>query len=161
MNQKLLRIIIISVFMCAILIIYGQQSFVSLGGVGQSNVGTLDYSVGQLFFVNTDEIQHGVQQSYEISLLTGTEQYSLKCISFSIYPNPTSSFINIIIERNSDEIFCFQLVDLRGSIMFTNKIVNKTTKLDINSLHNGIYFLKIINTKSSTIKTYKIIKNET
>jgi Secretion system C-terminal sorting domain len=71
--------------------------------------------------------------------------------TITVYPNPTSSEINI----NADfTIKSIELYDIQGRILET--ILGNTKTLDITSKQNGIYFLKITTEKGSKIE--KIIK---
>ncbi len=58
----------------------------------------------------------------------------------SIYPNPTTDFINISTEANTAKIY-----DIKGNIV--NNYSN-TSKIDLSGFNNGIYFIKIDNNKS-------------
>lgn len=73
----------------------------------------------------------------------------------SIYPNPTSSILNINFS-NSDTIKSLKLYDLKGQDMILN-FNRHTNTIDINNLAKGLYLLKIIGSKGTYTK--KIIKN--
>lgn len=59
--------------------------------------------------------------------------------SFAIYPNPTSDKINIQGIRNIKTIEIFSILGKKIEISTTN-----LTTVDVRSLKNGIYFLKVI-----------------
>jgi len=64
-------------------------------------------------------------------------------ISFSVYPNSSSSYIKI----NSDEDLSgktFEIFSLSGQTVFRGTLTNsKTTKIDISSFNNGIYYISV------------------
>lgn len=71
--------------------------------------------------------------------------------SVSVYPNPTSSKINI---NNNNSIKSIEVYDVQGRILET--ILGNKNTIDISEKSNGIYFLKI-NTNDGS-KVERIIK---
>lgn len=69
----------------------------------------------------------------------------------SLYPNPTSNFLNI--ESNSI-IDLISVSDINGRFV-TTKLID-SNKVDVQDLQSGIYFLQI--TSNSKIKTLKFVK---
>ena len=73
-----------------------------------------------------------------------------------IYPNPTSSTINIKLDKIYNET-SVNLVDLSGKVLMVKTNSNSTeTTLDVLNLSSGIYILKII--VDQTLYTKKIIR---
>jgi CubicO group peptidase (beta-lactamase class C family) len=68
---------------------------------------------------------------------------------FSVYPNPASYDINISGLPINSEI---QISDLTGKLLMTQKTMNILTKIDIQQLQQGIYFVR------SGLKVKKIVK---
>ena len=71
---------------------------------------------------------------------------------FSIYPNPTNGVLNIKSATSITEITVYNNL---GQLLFTSEEKNQ---IDISSLSQGIYFLKIQD-ESGQIETKKILKN--
>ncbi len=72
-----------------------------------------------------------------------------KQLNFTVYPNPTTNFIQLNGLENSTNNF--QLINSIGKAILTGKI--ESNQIDCSTLPSGIYFLKIINkTGSSGIK---------
>ncbi|WP_397445648.1 family 16 glycosylhydrolase [Polaribacter sp. R77954] len=69
---------------------------------------------------------------------------------FTIYPNPSSSFIHIKTNENINNIEIYSPI---GEQVFTKKM--DFEKIDISSLSSGLYFIKIYNGKK--VATQKII----
>lgn len=73
------------------------------------------------------------------------------------YPNPATDFIKIENLPVEDLIITFY--DLTGIVVMVYSSLNhKEITLDIQSLQNGIYFLKILNKSDTCIYSNKIIK---
>ena len=89
------------------------------------------------------------------SITTSIESLNNK--EFSIYPNPTSDFIELTVETDDQEL---QIFDLQGKMVKRQQLKNSSNstkvKLDLTTLQNGIYLLRIINSKE--VKQTKIIK---
>jgi len=62
--------------------------------------------------------------------------------SLKIYPNPSSSYINIETQMTNNLI---SLVDLSGKVIFEEATNNSVIRLDIEEFNSGIYILKIVN----------------
>ena len=75
------------------------------------------------------------------------------------YPNPATDHITILFENlepaSAPE---YQLFDLFGRNLLNGKIMQEETDLNIGSLSNGIYLLKVVE-GNRTLGTAKIVKN--
>lgn len=58
-----------------------------------------------------------------------------------IYPNPAKNSLTISFENNNSSTI--QIVDITGKIVLTKKLIKTIERLDISSLQNGMYFIKI------------------
>ncbi|WP_417558978.1 T9SS type A sorting domain-containing protein [Mesoflavibacter zeaxanthinifaciens] len=77
--------------------------------------------------------------------------------SFSIFPNPAKDII-YIKKRKNTSISKIRIFDINGKLVCSITSFNKDIqKLDIQSLHNGIYFLSIKNNRNQFF-IQKIIK---
>ena len=73
--------------------------------------------------------------------------------SFIFYPNPVKN--NLIIET-SFKGSILSISDINGEEMMKQQLKESKTQIDLSRLHNGVYFVKVINNKTSVVK--KIIK---
>lgn len=71
--------------------------------------------------------------------------------TISIYPNPTKDFINVQSEK---EIKSLQLISVEGKVIQKNL---NSTKINLNGLPNGIYFLKV-ELSNGRIQFEKVVK---
>jgi hypothetical protein len=74
---------------------------------------------------------------------------------FSVYPNPSTIFINVRIPEFEHES-SLVILGVNGEILNRYKILNAQTQINISHLKSGIYFLKLINSEGFVIK--KILK---
>ncbi|PHS10473.1 MAG: hypothetical protein COA88_01655 [Kordia sp.] len=74
--------------------------------------------------------------------------------TLKIYPNPTSSVINI---SGSDGFGEIRLFSINGKLIYYNKEANlSSTQIDVSSLSTGVYFVKINSSKGVTTKKVMI-----
>jgi hypothetical protein len=143
------------------LYVNAQETIPASGGNASGNGGSVSYSVGQVVFsTNTgtsgSEAQ-GVQQPYEISIVTGNEQFKSINLTCSAFPNPTTDFLTLKIEGEIQPHFIASLVDLNGKILLAKKVVSAETIFPMGIFVPATYFLKI-DTNNQEIKSFKIIK---
>jgi len=131
-------------------LIYAQDAVLPLGGNVNGNGGSLSYSVGQIATMTGE----GVQQAYEIYLLTALDDVKIDC---DVYPNPTSDILHVRIEQLKDELM-IQLLDIQGRLVEQQTMNATCVDIDMSTLLKGIYFLHVIQ-QNQTLATYKIIKN--
>jgi hypothetical protein len=139
------------------------QAVVSATGGNASGIGgSVNYSVGQVFYTtnrgtNGSEAQ-GVQQAYEITDLTGIETPSEITLKYTAFPNPTTNFLKLKVGGLKMENLFYQLYDMSGKLLEYKMVKDNETIISMSQLVPATYFLKVIqNTKE--VKSFKIIKN--
>jgi hypothetical protein len=147
--------------------LHAQQAILSSGGNNSGSGGSVSYSVGQVVYTTntgtSGSVASGVQQPIEISVLTGLNDASGINLSCSVYPNPTSDFLELKIEGDVKTQYTFSLYSMTGNLIRTQQVEASETQIDMGKLAVSTYFLRIFRTKESTlaheIKSFKIIKN--
>jgi hypothetical protein len=141
--------------------------------VQASNFDSISWDFGDGQFSDQESIFHTYQVDQEFTVqLSIFSKNNCQKIEFSynidtynvsdvegfqsranVYPNPSSRFFYVNIEEAST-IFVFNLDGKK--IIETAK--DKSFKLDLNEVKNGVYFVQIIN--QNGVQNYKLIKNE-
>ena len=138
-----------------------QNATLASSGNASGAGGTSSYSIGQVVYTNAfgsnGSKNQGVQQPIEIFAL-GTNDFPKITLTMSVYPNPTSALVNLSIVNYNSENISYQLFDLNGRGIQTNKILQKETQISLENLANAVYFL-IVSDNNKLLKTFKIIKN--
>ena len=151
----------ISVLLSMLLVSFGLRAQVSVnaaGGNATGDGGSVSFSVGQMTFSANvgpnGSVTQGVQQPYEISVLSVAEQ--AENINLSVYPNPSTDYLYL---TTSDEIsdLSYQLFDMNGKLLKSEKIVGNQTNINMQGLVSATYFVKV-NQGNKTVKSFKIIK---
>lgn len=75
-----------------------------------------------------------------------------------IHPNPASDFIAISFDKSQDATI--RLVDLLGNTILTSEVINKKEcSINVSAVAAGCYFLQIVNKRTGTTTTKKIMIN--
>jgi hypothetical protein len=139
----------------------GQATIAATGGNATGSGGSVSYTVGQILY-NTfsganGTVAQGVQQPYEISVVTAVENTGGITLEYIVYPNPTSGLIKLMIKPFDHENWRFRLYDLNSILLQDKKIENEETDISLENLSASMYFLKVIN-NNREVKVFKIIK---
>ena len=150
--------------------LFAQESVSASGGNASGSGGSVSYSVGQVFYEtitgSTGFIIQGVQQPYEITVITGLEDILGINLNCTVYPNPTTDILILKMDDSffaSDKQYLASLYDVNGKLLMNKKIIVDETSIPMNDFVPGIYFLKVYQTRRALsqkeIKTFQIIKN--
>lgn len=139
-----------------------QQSFNTAGGNATGTGGTVSYSIGQMNYTTNTGTSgsacQGVQQPYEIYMVTSVDEAKDLNINLSAFPNPTFDFLTLKIESSTTKNLSYLLLDMNGKLLATQKLDGTETKIAMNNYAAATYFIKITE-NNNTLKTFKIIKN--
>ena len=139
-----------------------QESVNATGGNASGSGGSASYSVGQVVYTTntgtSGSVAQGVQQPYEISVVTGLEEAKGINLSVSAYPNPTTDFLELKVESEKLKDLSFQLYDMNGKLLQSEKITGNQTSIVMSNLVPATYFVKVTE-GNKEVKTFKIIKN--
>ena len=140
--------------------VQAQTAISASGGNGTGTGGSVSFTVGQIVYTTASgsygSIAQGVQQPYEISVVTGIEEKNIK-LSFSVYPNPTTDFLTLKISNYNQEKYDYNLFNITGSLLLKDKVLSEETQINMQQMHSGTYFLKIVS-GNKEVKIFKIIK---
>lgn len=139
-----------------------QESANAAGGDATGSGGSVAYSIGQVVYTTntgTDgSVAQGVQQAYEISLVTNINEAFL-AISLTAFPNPTTENLSLQISDYNNEKLSYELTDMQGKVMRNGEIVAQQTLINMNSLPTATYFINVVNQENKKVQSFKIIKN--
>ena len=176
--MKNFTIILSMLLFSAVISTKAQETVAATGGEASGGGSTVSYSVGQLFYTtqagtNGNTVAQGVQQPYEISIVTGIPEAEGINIDISAYPNPTTNFLTVKAKDYKTDHLQYMLFDVNGKLLQIVKATGQETKIKTSQLVKGIYFVKVIDSQRETgqdksynavtgqshvIKIFKIIK---
>jgi hypothetical protein len=142
--------------------VHAQNAIPASGGNASGSGGTVHYTVGQIVYNKSTgtngSVAQGVQQPYEISVVTGIEAAKDISLEVSVYPNPAQDYVILKIKNYEVENLKYQLYDINARLLQDNKIVGNETNIVMSNYQSATYFLKVTD-NNKVIKTFKIIKN--
>jgi hypothetical protein len=157
-----LRVAMLLTFSFSLSTLVAQESINATGGNAEGSGGSASYSVGQLMYQThtgtNGSVAEGVQQPFEISVVTGIEQANGINLTVMAYPNPTTDYLMLDVMDFELSALSFQLFDLNGRLLQSKKIIDSQTRIVMSSLAPAIYFVRVIQ-GNKEVKTFKIIKN--
>lgn len=141
-----------------------QNAIPVSGGNASGEAGYLSYSVGQAFYTTVTGtggfVTEGIQQPYDISVVSGIRGVANISLELSAYPNPAADYL---ILNTSDAAskgirnLEYRLYDLNSRLLYAASITGVQTTVEMGHLEPSMYFIKIISDKLE-IKSFKIIK---
>lgn len=158
------RKVMLSILLLAICIsTQAQQLVTATGGNASGSGGTVSYSIGQVVYHShtgtNGSVLEGIQQPYEISVLTVLEEAEGINLLVLVYPNPTTDFLQLKVESDNLNDLTYQLLNMQGKLLENEQITGNQTSIAMSNLAQGTYFVKIIQ-GSRVIKTFKVVKTE-
>lgn len=143
--------------------IQAQEIIPTIGSNASGISGSISYTIGQVFYkkstgTNAYSIAEGVQQPYEISVVSGIEQTREINVTCTVSPNPAKDFLTLKVENYDNLNMSYHLYDVNGKLLESNILSGNKSIIPIENLVSVIYFLKV-NQGNKELKTFKIIKN--
>jgi hypothetical protein len=162
MCMKLLNKLFVAICLTGYgLTIQAQNSIPVTGGNASGSGGTVSYTIGQVTYQTLEGTTatgaEGVQQPYEISVVTAIDNTVGIKLEYRVYPNPTSGLVRLIIIPFEKENYRYKLFDLNSILLQDQKIESEETDISMNGYTPAIYFLRII-INNQEVKVFKIIK---
>ncbi|MBX7203993.1 MAG: T9SS type A sorting domain-containing protein [Bacteroidia bacterium] len=138
-----------------------QSGTVTSGGNATGTGGNISFSVGQAVTApisgTNGKITQGLQQPYEIFVLTGMKETSFQ-LQASVYPNPATGFVTLSVDQKVSVQFSYVLTDMQGKTISTQPIKNAVTTIDFSQLAKGAYLIQVLQS-NQIVKTFNVIKN--
>lgn len=159
MRHKRFKLSILLVISLGLTKLNAQEAVTASGGNASGSGGSISYTIGQVVYTSnkssSGSISQGVQQPYEISIVSGIED--IQGITLTAYPNPTISNLTLKIDNKEEKQFVASLFDINGKLLLKQVVSNIETTVPMEQFSVSTYFLKVFDGKKE-IKTFKIIK---
>lgn len=106
----------------------------------------------QYYYLNGTDTVNVYWAAFSDSTLlsVGINELTANKNSITIFPNPTSDFVTVGINKSFGEINCVEFYNSFGQVALTSKQLNN---IDISELQSGLYFIKVTGTKGLTAIT--------
>jgi hypothetical protein len=173
LRVKSLLVATLLTFAFSLSTVSAQESVNATGGNALGSGGSASYSVGQVAYQThtgtSGSVAEGVQQPYEISVVTSIEEANDIKLSITAYPNPTTDYLELKVESEKLNDLSYQLFDMNGKLLQSEMIIGSQTSIVMSNLVPATYFVKVyalgrndrtgVIQGNKEIKTFKIIKN--
>lgn len=93
-----------------------------------------------------------------IETVTGIKSPSSSDNEWNVYPNPSTGTLYIVNHSSFKEASQIQILNSIGQTVFEETITSNYKNIDLSKLNNGIYFVKIVSDKQSTVKRIVLSK---
>ncbi len=161
MGQKQLKLCTVLLFGLGFTGLQAQTSINASGGNASGSGGSSSYSVGQVVYQphtgTNGSVVEGVQQPYEISVVTTIEDVKGINLLVSAYPNPADDYLLLKVEGDKLIDLSYQLYDIQGKILQSGKITGNQASIAMGNLVTATYFVKVIQ-GNKEVRTFKIVK---
>ena len=163
MNMKIKNLSLVILLFLGLSNLQAQEATTTAGGEASGSGGSASYTVGQVVYTtktgtNGNSVTEGVQQPYEISVVTEITEAKDINLSVSAYPNPTSNYLTVKVENYETANLQYMIFDINGKLLQKIKCTGNQTSINIQDYPAANYFVKVLDSEKE-IKTFKIIKN--
>ena len=125
-----------------------QQTVTTSGGDIESDQVSLSYTIGQLKVNTIEKVDSSI---LELDFIQGV-QYAIDVfdcrdfnnIKISVFPNPTSSLVNISMEKLTDKLRII-VFDVAGREIYDDSFTENEFSIDFSSYSEGIYIIGFYN----------------
>jgi len=149
-----LKISLTFLMLLSVVFVNAQELVGTSGGSFENATYSMDWSVGEVatstYVTGSYTLSEGLHQNF----ITVDAIDDLPEFGISVYPNPTTSLVNITSNEISD--YEVQITDVNGSRLTQQSSTGNQAQVDFSTYSNGIYFMSIL--KNNKIQTFKIIK---
>ena len=161
-------ILFVFLFLClGVTGLQAQEAIPASGGLASGSKGTVSYTMGQVGYTTNaganGSVAQGVQQPFEISVVTTIKEAQSIKLQYVALPNPTNDNVKLKVEDYESANLRYQLLDLNGKLLESKKIIRKETSIVMINLPPSTYFLKVVSSANNVfqqeVKTFKIVKN--
>ncbi|MEI6578616.1 MAG: T9SS type A sorting domain-containing protein [Eubacteriales bacterium] len=137
-----------------------QNSVISsAGGSSSTSNVKMDYTLGETVIETFSAGGNTLTQGFHQTNLTLVAIENVELFAeMSVYPNPTSEFVNLDIPANYN-LLDVNMYDVTGKLIRTKTNVSGLVTFNVNDLATGTYYLQVINPQTQQFKTFKLIIN--
>jgi hypothetical protein len=144
--------------------ISAQENTLTAGGNATGSGGSVSFSVGQVFYQihegSGGSVAEGLQQPYEIYVVTSVDNMMDITLSMKAFPNPVVDILQLVVDEQVDFSvagYHFRLLDSQGRNLQSDHITGRHTEIDMSQLPPAVYFVRVMDS-TRELKTFKVIK---
>lgn len=135
-------------------------SFVWNDAANQNNDVATNLAEGTYICTITDANMCVETVSVKVSLASSIEALTLE--SLSIFPNPSSGLVNVLLETKERLDFDVKVMNTIGKVVYTKNYINVlglfNEQIDLSKFSNGVYFIELSNKDAKSVERITISK---
>jgi len=160
-TKPLIRLCLLTIMACIVTGLQAQQTISASGGDATGSGGSVSYSVGQVFYhthqATAGSVAEGVQQPFEIFVITSVDDLITDKIHLKAFPNPVITQLTLWIEEGHFSNLSYRLLDAHGQLIRSERVSGSETTVQMDFLPSGTYFLQVFD-RDRMAGSFKIIK---
>ena len=125
--------------------VHAQNVIPATGADATGSGGTVSYTIGQVTFSSlsgtSGTVMHGVQQPYEISVVSAVDDAGDIQLSFTVYPNPVSGMLTLSIKDHEIKSLSYRMFGISGNLVDTKEIFAPEPIIHMQNPASGASFL--------------------
>ncbi len=153
--------VIVFLFFSALQITNAQEAIPASGGNASGDGGSVSYTIGQVVYSSNSgdngSVGEGVQQPYEIFVITGSDQLQSVTLSFKAFPNPTTDYLILGTFGEEKRELTYLLSDINGKVVGSGDVTGEQTTIPMGTFRSGNYFLQVL-LANNVLNSFKIVK---
>jgi hypothetical protein len=161
MQHGKVKLIIVLLLSLGLKGLQAQETIPATGGNATGSGGSVSYTLGQVVYTantsNSGTISQGIQQPYEILVISAIEETKGISLNCKAYPNPTTDCLVLKIEGEVQVQSIVYLYDINGKLILSECVAGNEITISMNNLVSATYFLKVTQ-NNKEMETFKIIK---
>ena len=137
-----------------------SQDVIATQGQSYTNAnGSIDYTIGEVVISTESDGATDITQGFHQTNwhFAGLEDFAPSYEAL-VYPNPMVNELTIKTDAHSG--IRYFLSDANGRIVSENELQGELTPIEVGHLAPGAYQLHLIDESQTTLKTFKLIKNQ-
>ena len=121
---------------------------------------TIGECITETYSSTNNMLTQGFQQGHYNAV--AIDEISDKDFSITVFPNPTSDFINISIKSLSENpaIYIIELYDLQAKKLYTTSNYQEEFQMDMHTYPAGTYLLKVMTIGNKLLQNFNIQKTK-
>lgn len=119
-------------------------------------IGDIIPNTASIYFDNNPAI---ITNTFNTEFIASLTNEDINAGTFSVYPNPTNSNVQVSLQNSTDAIQNITIYDVLGkSVKTINKLLSNEISVDVSNFSKGIYFIEIT-TNNNLKSTKKLVVN--
>ncbi len=92
------------------------------------------------------------QENFNTESIVNTSSVGIEFVK--VYPNPTHDYLSLSFNNKVSNNALYSIIDAKGNVLSTQKVVNKSQTIDLTKLSVGVYLIKVIDGDNTTTERF-------